>query len=815
MKFTLAWLKDHLDTSASLADLRRTLDQIGLEVEGIEDPAEKLGRFTIARVLEAKRHPQADRLQVLQVEIEPGKPSVEVVCGAPNARAGLVGVFAPLGAYIPGTGITLEKKPVRGVVSNGMMLSEREMELSDDHAGIVDLDAPLADHVGRRYVDVLGLSDPVIEIKLTPNRPDCTGVRGVARDLAAAGLGTLKPEPKLAGVEGTFDSPVDILLEFPGFPSTEAAPCPCFAGRYLKGIDNSGTSPAWMQQRLKAIGLRPINPVVDVTNYIMMDRGRPLHVYDADRLKGAIRARMGRKGETFLALNGRTYEVDETMCVIADAEHVHDIGGIMGGEDTGCTETTRNVLIECAYFDPVSIATTGRKLGLTSDARYRFERGVDPGFIEPGLDLATRMMLDIVGGSPSRRKIAGKPPVKPFTVDFELGRVERLMGLRLPDAEIRRTLTTLGFEIAEGTKGRVRVTAPSWRPDVHGPADLVEEVARIAGLESIPSTPLPRLSGGVTRATLTDGQRRVRRARRTLAARGFVEAVTWSFIKDAEAAHFGGGAEALQLANPISSEMTTMRPGLLPGLLAAVHRNNNRGFADLALFEVGQAYRGDGEKDQIIVAAGVRAGASGLGGAGRHWDGTTPPTGVFDAKADAMALLASLGFDPATAQITRDAPPWFHPGRSATVRLGPKVVLAHFGELHPATLELMDVSGPVTGFEVFLDALPPEKRKSRAKPPLAAADLLPVTRDFAFLLAKDVPAGDVVRAAEKADKALITRVKVFDLFEGGNLGADRKSLAIEVTLTPTERTLTDEEIDAVGKKVIAEVRKATGGEIRG
>ncbi len=810
MKFTLSWLKEHLETGASLTEIKAKLDQIGLEVEGIDDPAEKLGKFTIARVLEAKRHPQADRLQVLQVEIEKGKPSVEVVCGAPNARAGLVGVFAPLGAFIPGTGITLEKKPVRGVVSNGMMLSEREMELSDNHDGIVDLDTKLAENVGKRYVDILGLSDPAIEVKLTPNRPDCTGVRGIARDLAAAGLGTLKPEKKLDGVEGSFESPVDILLEF---PSPETAVCSCFAGRYIKGIKN-GAAPAWLQSRIKAIGLRPINAVVDVTNYIMIDRGRPLHVYDADKLKGAIRARMGRKGEKLLALNGRTYDIDETMCVIADAEHVHDIGGIMGGEDTGCTETTTNVLIEAAYFDPVAIATTGRKLGLTSDARYRFERGIDPAYIEPGLDLATRMMLDIAGGTPSKKKVAGKPPVKPFTVDFEFTRVEKLMGLKLADAEIKRTLEALGFAFA-GTGPKFKVTVPSWRPDVHGPADLVEEVARTAGLETIQSVPLPRLDGGVTRATLTEGQKRVRRARRTLASRGFVEAITWSFIKQGEAEHFGGGAEALILANPISSEMTTMRPSLLPGLLAAAHRNRNRGFDDLALFEVGQAYRGDMPEDQFITAAGIRAGAARLSGTGRHWEGATTDAGVFDVKADALALLTSLGFDAAKAQITRDAPAWFHPGRSATLRLGPKVVLGHFGELHPDTLRLLNLAAPASAFEVFLGNLPPEKRKSRAKPALDVGDLLPVTRDFAFVLGKAVAAADVVKAAQGAEKSLISGVKVFDLFEGGHLGADQKSMAIEVTIAPKAKTLTDEEIEAVAQKVIAEVKRATGGEIRG
>jgi phenylalanyl-tRNA synthetase beta chain len=811
MKFTLSWLQDHLDTSASLAEIKAKLDQIGLEVEGIDDPADKLGKFVIARVLDAKPHPQADRLRVLQVEIEKGKPAVEVVCGAPNARTGLVGVFAPLGSYIPGTGITLEKKPVRGIVSNGMMLSEREMELSDNHDGIVDLEAKLADRVGRRYVDVLGLSDPVIEVKLTPNRPDCTGVRGIARDLAAAGLGTLKPEKKIAGVEGAFDSPTDILLEFPGQASP---PCTCFAGRYIRGIDNAKGSPVWMQQRLKAIGQRPINAVVDVTNYIMIDRGRPLHVYDADKLSGAIRARMAKTGEQVLALNGRTYTLDETMCVIADAKDVHDIGGIMGGEHSGCTETTRNILIEAAYFEPISIATTGRKLGITTDARYRFERGVDPGFIEPGLDLATRLMLDIVGGEPSRKKVAGTPPIKPFKVEFSFDRVEKLMGLKLDDAVIRGVLVALGFVI-NGKGPRYTVTAPSWRPDVHGPADLVEEVARIAGLETIASTPLPRLSGGVTRATLTESQRRVRRARRTLAARGFVEAVTWSFIRHAEAEHFGGGAEALMLANPISTEMTTMRPSLLPGLIAAAGRNHNRGFADMALFEVGQAYRGDRPEDQFMAAAGVRVGAARLVGAGRHWDGAATAADVFDVKADAMALLTSLGFEAAKAQITRDAPAWFHPGRSGTLRLGPKVVLGHFGELHPDTLRLADVPAPVAAFEIFPGSLPAEKRKSRAKPPLEAGDLLPVTRDFAFVLDKSVAAGDVIKAAQSADKALITGVKVFDLFEGGNLGADKKSLAIEVTLSPKSKTLTDDEIEAAARKVIAEVKRATGGEIRG
>jgi phenylalanyl-tRNA synthetase beta chain len=808
MKFTFAWLKDHLETTASLDEIRRTLDTIGLEVEGVADAAAALTAFTIARVVEAKPHPNADKLKVLQVEIAKGQPTVEVVCGAPNARAGLVGVFAPLGSYIPGTGLTLEKKPVRGVVSNGMMLSEREMQLSDAHTGIVELAPDLANKVGTRYVEALGLDDPVIEVKLTPNRPDCTGVRGIARDLAAAGLGTLKPERKLEGVEGSFDSPVDIRLEFS--PAT-AHNCPVFAGRYIRGIRN-GASPAWMQARLKSIGMRPINAVVDVTNYIMIDRGRPLHVYDADKLKGAIHARMGRNGESIQALNGKTYAIDETMCVIADDNGAHDIGGIMGSDATGCTTETKNILIECAYFDPVAIATTGRRLDLTSDARYRFERGVDPAFIEPGLDLATAMMIEVAGGAPSKRKIAGKPPIKDTRVAFRFDLVKRLTGLDLPEPQMRKTLEALGFAFG-GAAPVFDVKVPSWRPDVDGAADLVEEIARIADLDKVPAVPMTRT--GTARAVLTEGQSRVRRARRLLAGRGFVEAITWSFIRRGEAEHFGGGAEALELANPISSEMTTMRPSLLAGLLAAAGRNRNRGAADLALFEVGQVYRGDRETDQVNVASGVRTGQSGLGGTGRHWTGAAAAVDIFAIKSDVVALLAALGFDASRARVTRDAPAWYHPGRSGTLRLGPKLVLAQFGELHPATLRMMDVAGPAAAFEVMLDALPPDKRKTRTRPPLAASDLLPVRRDFAFVVDRDVSAGDLVKAAQGADKTLISAVTVFDVFEGAALGANRKSIALEVVIQPVTQTLTDAEIEAVAKKIISAVSTSTGAEIRG
>ena len=808
MKFPLSWLKDHLDTTASLEEITTKLSSIGLEVEGVDNPGEKLRPFTVARVLEARPHPNADRLRVCQVEIAKAQPPVEVVCGAPNARTGMIAVFAPIGSYIPGTGITLDKRPVRGVVSNGMLVSERELELSDEHEGIIDLGADKAAHLGERYIDVMGLDDPVLDVKLTPNRPDCTGVRGIARDLVAAGLGRLKPEPKQGAVEGDFPCPIDIRLDFT--PETASA-CSIFAGRYVKGVKNR-PSPPWLQNRLKAAGLRPISALVDITNYVSLDRGRPLHVYDADKLKGAVRARLGRAGEGFVGLDGKEYAVDDTMCVIADESGPLGLGGIIGGESTGCTEATTNVLIECAYFDPLRTAATGRKAGVQTDARYRFERGVDPAFVRPGLDLATDLIVKLAGGNPSKARIAGTEPEQHRVIVFDFRRIERLSGLRIEEAESRRILEALGFKI-EGGGGAAKVTVPSWRPDVQGPADLVEEVVRIAGLDRVPSTPMPR-PHGVARGVLTEKQRRARRARRVLAGRGLVEAVTWSFIPRPQARLFGGGSEALELANPISVELSSMRPSLLPGLLTAAQRNRHRGAAHVAVFELGQAYRGDQPEDQLLVAAGVRAGAAQLTGHGRHWQAPAAAAGVFDVKADAFAVLAALGFDPAKAQVTREAPSWFHPGRAGALRLGPKIVLAQFGELHPATLKALDVDAPAAAFELFLDALPPEKRKGRERAPLAAADLLPVRRDFAFIVGADVPAGDVVKAAAGADKALISEVNVFDVFEGESLGAGKKSLAIEVTLQPKDKTLTDAEIEAVAAKVVAEVKKATGGELR-
>jgi phenylalanyl-tRNA synthetase beta chain len=803
MKFTLSWLKDHLDTKASVAEIADTLTRVGLEVEEVFDPATALAPFTVAKVIKCEKHPNADKLSVC--EVDTGAERLQVVCGAPNAREGLKGVFAPVGSYVPGIDLTLTKAKIRGVESNGMLLSERELELSDEHTGIIELASDAK--IGSPAAKALGLDDAVIEIAITPNRPDCLGVRGVARDLAAAGLGKLKPD-SLKPVKGSFANPVPIKLDF---GKETASACPVFAGRLIRGVKN-GPSPDWLQRRLKAIGLRPINALVDITNYVSYDRGRPLHVYDADRLTGAIRARLGR-GESFKALDGKTYDVDEDMCVIADDAKVLGLGGVIGGEDTGSTDATTNVFIESAYFDPKRTARTGRKLNIQSDARFRFERGVDPAFVVPGLELATRMVLDICGGEASKTEIAGKPPKAnaPFAFDPKL--VKRLSGLDLKGGEIRKLLTALGIEL-KGNPPKLKAAPPSWRPDISVPVDLVEEVVRLVGVDRVPATPMPR-KAGVARPVLTEMQSRTRRVRRVLAARGLVEAVTWSFIPPDQARLFGGGAAELTLSNPISTELAQMRPGLLPGLVTAAQRNRDRGFADGALFELGQAYRGPNPEDQYVAAAGVRFGRSALQGSGRDWSGEAPPADVFAAKADAVAVLAAIGIDQGNLSVTREAPVWFHPGRSGALKLGPKVTLGVFGELHPDVLAKLGVDAPLAAFELYLDAIPPTKRKSLTKPALDASDLQAVKRDFAFLLDADVAAAEVLRAAQGADPALIANVGVFDVFTGQGVPQGKKSLAIEVTLQPREKTLTDAEIEAVAAKIVAAVTKATGGELRG
>ncbi|HKU04986.1 MAG TPA: phenylalanine--tRNA ligase subunit beta [Bradyrhizobium sp.] len=801
MKFTLSWLKEHLDTDEPLDKLADKLTMIGLEVESIEDKAKALAPFSIARVISAEQHPNADRLRVCMVDTGDGGAPVQVVCGAPNARAGLISVFSPPGTYIPGKNITLGVGTIRGVESRGMLCSAAELQISEDHDGIMELpaDAP----VGKGYAEWAGLGDPVIEINLTPNRQDCTGVHGIARDLFAADMGKFN-DPAIKPVKGEFPCPVQVKVE-------DATLCPGFALRLVRGVKN-GSSPEWLQKRLTSIGLRPINALVDITNFMTFDRGRPLHVFDAKKVKGNLTVRRAREDENLLALDGRTYNLDPSICVIADEHGVESLAGIMGGETSGCDENTTDVLIESALWNEINIAQTGRKLGINSDARYRFERGVDPAFMVPGLDMATQLVMEMCGGTPSENVVVGNRFGEDRVIDFPVSEVKRLSGLDVPVTEMKRILARLGFMVA-GSGPVVKVAVPSWRTDAHGKADIVEEVVRIFGVDKVPETPFGR-GEEPRKSVLTSMQLRTGRAKRALAARGMVEAVTWSFIAKPAAELFGGGQPELALANPIASDLSDMRPSLLPGLIAASQANINRGSSDVALFEVGQIFKGDKPENQLMAASGVRHGFASSKGLGRHWSGTAAAD-ALDAKADAFAVLAAAGAPMQALQIVSGGPKWLHPGRSGTIQIGPQNVLGYFGELHPRALEALGADGPLMAFEVILDRIPEGKQKAtRAKPVLELSAFQPVSRDFAFIVDRKVKAGELVRAAQGADKKLITGVSVFDLYEGKGIDPDKKSLAIAVTIQPREKTMTDQEIDAVAAKIVAEIVKKTGGTLR-
>ncbi|MEX5727880.1 phenylalanyl-tRNA synthetase beta chain [Rhodovulum iodosum] len=800
MKFTLSWLKDHLDTEASLDEILDALTDLGLEVEGVENPAMKLEEFTLGKVLKAEKHPDADRLRVCQVATARGVQ--QIICGAPNAREGITVVVAHPGTYIPGIDTIIQVGKIRGVESHGMMCSEREMELSDEHDGIIELPSG---EVGEKFTDWLAGNDPakvdpVIEIAITPNRPDALGVHGIARDLAARGLGTLKPV-EVDPVAGQFPCPVSVTID----PETQESACPVFYGRVIKGVKN-GPSPQWLRDRLRAIGLRPISALVDITNFFTCDMNRPLHVFDADKVAGAaLRVHGAEGGETFLALDEKEYVMQPGMTVISDANGVESLGGVMGGEESGCTEDTANVFLEAAYFDPIRTAMTGRALKINSDARYRFERGIDPEWTPHGVEAATRMIMDLCGGEPSEVVVAGAIPDTARAYKLDTDRVESLVGMDIPADEQRKTLTALGFRL-EGDMAHV----PPWRPDVLGEADLVEEVARVASLTKLEGKRMPRVHVGVPTGILTHMQKREAAARRTCAALGYNECVTYSFIDQASAALFGGGDDAAALENPISSEMSHMRPALLPGLLQAAARNQARGFMDLALFEVGPAFHGAEPEEQHLLASGLLVGQS----APRDPYGSRRPVDLYDVKADCEAVLAAIGA-PAKAQILRGAREWWHPGRHGMVCLGPKKVMAVFGELHPKVLARMDVKGPAMAFTVWLEEPPLPRRKAATRPALGASDFQPVERDFAFVLDAQVEAANVVNAAAGADKALIEEVRVFDEFIGGSLGEGKKSLAITVRMQPVDKTLTEEEIEAVGRKIVEKVQKATGGTLRG
>ncbi|MBC7769902.1 MAG: phenylalanine--tRNA ligase subunit beta [Phycisphaerales bacterium] len=797
MKFTLSWLKEHLATDASIDAIVETMTMTGLEVEGVENAGEKLAPFTVARIISAAKHPNADKLQVCQVETALG--NLEIVCGAPNARAGLVTAFAPIGTYIPGSGITLEAKPVRGVVSNGMLCSGAELELDTDADGIFELESELK--VGTPLAEALGLNDPVIDIEVTPNRPDWLGVAGIARDLAAAGIGKQTTKPVLP-VPGRYPSPQKVATE-----ATHA--CPMFAGRFIRGVKN-GPSPAWLQQRLRAIGQKPISTLVDITNLITHDRARPLHVFDASKLSGVVRARMGRDGESFKALNGNVYNVTPAMCVIADDERVLGLGGVIGGEYSGVSETTTDILVECAYFDTTITHQTGRALTLTTDAQYRFARGVDSGFVIPGLELATRMILDLCGGEPSEIMVAGDLPAPPKPIFFDPDRVRQLAGIDVKPTRVRAVLKDLGFETSAEGQGskRIIVEPPTWRRDVDGPADLVEEVARIEGFDKLPTNAPPRAEG-FRPPPASVGESRTRLARRAAASLGYNEAITWSFCSRAQAQAFGGGSEEMLVANPIASDLDCMRPSSLPQLLVAAQRNADRGFDDARLFEAGPAYANTNDTGQHRTLAAIwRARPP------RHWRAAPQPD-IFDVKRDALTVLEALGAPVASLQTSSEAPAHWRPGRTGALKLGPKVV-AYYGEIHPRALKAINVEAPALAFEIFIDALPaPRAKAGRAKPPLEKLDLQPLTRDFAFIVDDGTPAADLVRAAFGADKQLIADVALFDVYRGERMSAGKKSLAIEVTLQPREKTLTDADIEAASAKIVSAVMKATGGMLRG
>ncbi len=799
MKFTLNWLKEYLDTNAPVKEIADKLTAIGLEVESIQDPAKVLEGFVVGHVVSAEKHPDADKLRCLVVDT--GKEKLAVVCGAPNARAGMKGVFAPAGSTIPANKMVLAKTKIRGAESNGMMCSERELLLSDEHNGIIELPDSVA--TGSPAAAALGQDDPVIEIKLTPNRGDCAGVYGIARDLAAAGLGKLKPL-KNATIKGSFASPITVTLN-------EPSACPLFLGRYIKGVKN-GPSPEWLQKRLKAIGLRPISSLVDITNYLTIGMNRPLHVFDADKVKGNIHVRFARKGEKLEALNDKTYELDDGMIAVCDDGGIEGLGGIVGGVPTSCTDKTANVFLECAWFDPVRIAKTGRALQVMTDARYRFERSVDPVFTHDGIEIATALIMALCGGTPSEVVVAGKAPDTSKTIEFDPAYTKKLGGIEIDVAKQEEILKILGFVVdKKGSSWSVK--APSWRPDIDGKADLVEEILRLNGYDAIEAVPLSR-PREARRSSLPESMKRAMSVRHTLSARGLFETITWSFMDNRKADYFGANdyqnKKSLTLVNPISSELDHMRPSILPNLIDAAQKNADKGIPDAALFEIGQIFRSTEAEGQIMTASGLRSGFA----VPRHWGATPRQTDVYDAKADALCVIEASGMNPDSLQITRDAPAWYHPGRSGALRLGTNVV-AYFGEIHPDVMNKMKADGPMAGFEVFINAIPyPKKKNTTAKKLLQLSAFQPVSRDFAFIVDEKLDTEKLVRAIKGADKALVTHVDIFDVYQGKGVEPGKKSVALGVIIQPVEKTLTDQEINALSAKIIEAATKQAGASLR-
>ncbi len=800
MKFSLPWLKEHLETEADVEEIAEKLTSLGLEVDKIENRGADLAAFTVAEIVGLRRHPDAERLNLC--EVDTGREKLEVVCGAPNVHLGLKGVFAAVGTVIPESGQPLKRAKIRGVVSQGMLCSARELGLGEDHDGIIEL--PADAEVGRPVIEALAVEGPVIDIDITPNRSDCFGLGGVARELAAGGIGRLIPRDT-SPVPAAFETDLAVTFDFP--EGREAA-CPLFVARVFRGVKN-GPSPAWLQARLTAIGLRPISALVDITNYVTFDLGRPLHVFDAGKLDGgALTLRLSKSGETLEALDGKTYELDDEMTVIVDGSGPAALGGIMGGEPTGCTEDTTDVVLEIALFDPIRTAQTGRKLGIESDARTRFERGLDPAMVMAGAEYATKLIQALCGGEASQLVVAGSVPGLRPPFPFRLGQLERLVGITLDVEVIESRLRALGFQVEPMDEETLQIVPPSWRHDVRMEADIVEELARIQGYDRIPPMPVRRTTA-VSEPILAPEQRMRSIARRTLAARGISEAATWSFLEPAMAEAFGN--DGIRLRNPISAELSAMRPSVLPNLLQAAARNRNRGIESVALFESGPRFFGDQPGEQEVTIGGVRVGPSHE----RHWAEKTRDVDVYDARADALAVLHACKVNPDGLRVVAEGPGHYHPGRKGRLMLGPKTVLAEFGEIHPAILAKLDLEGRAVGFEVFLDRLPrPKKKKSCARPPLKASNFPPVDRDFAFVVEKDVPAESLMNAVRGADKALIQDVSLFDVYEGKGLPDGKKSLALAVRLQSMDRTLSENEIEAAVKKITSAASRATGATLR-
>lgn len=789
MKFTLNWLKQHLETTATLDEIVEKLTAIGLEVESVTDKSKELADFRIAQIIEATPHPDADRLRVCRVNT--GTEELQIVCGAPNARAGINVVLAPVGVIIPNGGFKIKASKIRGVDSNGMLCSAAELGLGEDSGGIIEM--PANDNLGQKFVDVAGISDPVIEIAITPNRGDCLGVYGIARDLAATGIGTLK-KLEITPVKGVFASPIHVSIK-------DENACQIFVGRYFRGLKN-GHSPEWLQNRLKAIGLKPISALVDITNYIAFEFGRPLHVYDAKKLSGTLEVRFAKDAEKFIALDGNEYKLTPDILVVADSEAAQAVGGVIGGLQSGCLLDTTDVFLEVALFDVDVVTKSGRNLSINTDSRYRFERKVDPAFVVKGMEIASHMILDLCGGEASEPVIAGSEPEWHRIINLPKGFVQKYSGIEITDKEITAILERLGF-----TSDGNSFSVPSWRPDVEGAPDLVEEVLRIHGYDKIIELGIGGLALGKNVVQIPNPKSQITTK---LASRGLTEVVTWSFMEKSKAALFAEIKSGLVLKNPISSELDYMRSSIIPNLLDAVAKNSSRGMSDLAIFEAGPVFNDASPGGQISSVTGVLSGKY----TPRNVHSAVRDVDVFDAKAEVLSALEVAGAPIASLRIEREAAGYYHPGKSAVLKLG-KTVLGVFGELHPSILKKWDVKVPVMAFEVMLDNIPaPKAKKSTAKPKLERSDYQSSTRDFAFLINANVVAGEILKSALGADKILIRDADLFDIYMGKNIEEGKKSIAISIKIQPSDRTLTESELDALSKKVIEAIEKL-GGVLRG